>query len=260
MVARKSRRTDGAPQGAQAAVRAIRLLKSFTRVQSERTLLELCAAHGLTKTTAHRLLSALESEGLVERNPRTGSYRLGPAAIALGLEALQSHDLRAQVHPLLERLAAETGETATLEVLHDGQVLILDEIARPHVLSASGHIGTRWPLHATSTGKVLLAMQPAAMSSLREPLTQYTRFTVTDMNALRRELERVRERGYGLVLGELEEGFNAVAVPVRDALGEVAGALSLGGASTRLGRRELTRLAERLLQVAAPDGAGVPDR
>jgi DNA-binding IclR family transcriptional regulator len=112
MVARKSRRTDGAPQGAQAAVRTIRLLKSFTRVQSERTLLELCAAHGLTKTTAHRLLSALESEGLVERNPRTGSYRLGPAAIALGLEALQSHDLRALVHPLLERLPARDRGTA----------------------------------------------------------------------------------------------------------------------------------------------------
>jgi len=248
VVARKSRRMEGAPAGAQAAIRAIRLLKSFTRAHSERTLLELSTAHGLTKTTAHRLLSALESEGLVARNPRTGSYRLGPAAIALGLEALQSHDLRARIHPLLERLATETGETATLEVLHDGQVLILDEVAGPHVLSASGHIGTRWPLHATSTGKVLLAFQAAALDALQEPLTGYTRSTLTDLGALRRELERVRERGYGIVLGELEEGFNAVAVPVRDALGEVAGAVSLGGYAARLGRRELTDLAAHLIR------------
>jgi IclR family acetate operon transcriptional repressor len=248
VVARKSRRTDGAPAGAQAAVRAIRLLKSFTRMHAERTLLELSTAHGLTKTTAHRLLSALESEGLVARNPRTGSYRLGPAAIALGLEALQSHDLRTQVHPVLERLATETGETATLEVLHEGQVLILDEVAGPHVLSASGHIGTRWPLHATSTGKVLLAFQVAAMDALQPPLAGYTRSTITNLRALRREIERVRERGHGIVLGELEEGFNAVAVPVRDSLGTVAGAVSLGGSAARLGRRELTDLAALLAQ------------
>jgi DNA-binding IclR family transcriptional regulator len=227
-------------------VRAIRLLKSFTRAQPEHTLLDLCGTHGLTKTTAHRLLSALESECLVARNPRTGSYRLGPAAVALGLEALQSHDLRAQIHPVLERLATETGETATLEVLHEGQVLILDEVAGPHVLSASGHIGTRWPLHATSTGKVLLAFQPGAMDALPSPLGGYTRSTITNVSALRRDLERVRERGYGIVLGELEEGFNAVAVPVRDALGEVAGAVSLGGSAARLGRRELIDLAALL--------------
>ena len=249
MVARKSARSPGAPQGAQAAVRAIRLLKTFTRAAPEHTLAELSAAHGLTKTTAHRLLSALESEGLVARNARTGEYRLGPAAVALGLDAVQSHDLRATMHPILERLAAETGETVTLEVLHEGMVLILDEIAGLHVLSSSGHIGTRWPLHATSTGKVLLAFQPAAFASLRRPLAGYTRATNTDVAALTREVERVRERGYAMVLGELEEGFNAVAVPVRDALGQVAGAVSLGGSAARLGRRELTQLAARLLEL-----------
>jgi DNA-binding IclR family transcriptional regulator len=246
MVARKSARAAGAPQGAQAAVRAIRLLKSFTRAQPERSLVELSAAHGLTRTTTHRLLAALESEGLLARNPQTGSYRLGPAAIALGVEALQSHDLRDRFRPLLERLAADTGETATLEVLYDGEVLILDEVAGPRVLSSAGHIGTRWPLHATSTGKVLLAMQPAALAALRRPLARHTRTTITDMAALERELERVRERGYAIVLGELEDGFNAVAVPVRDALGEVVAAISLGGSAARLSRRDLQQLGERL--------------
>jgi DNA-binding IclR family transcriptional regulator len=245
MVARKSR-PIGAPQGAQAAVRALRLLKSFTRTAPEHTLAELSAAHALTKTTTHRLLSALESEGLVARNAQTGSYRLGPAAVALAADAMHSHDLRATMHPILERLAAETGETATLEVLHEGAVLILDEVAGPHVLSSSGHIGTRWPLHATSTGKVLLAFQQAAFASLRRPLARYTRATITEITALSREIQRVRERGYAMVLGELEDGFNAVAVPVRDALGSVAGAVSLGGSAARLGRRELTQLAARL--------------
>jgi DNA-binding IclR family transcriptional regulator len=252
VVAGGSTRTRGAPQGAQAAVRAIRLLKSFTRAQPELTLAELCAAHELTKTTAHRLLSALEAEGLVARSPRTGAYRLGPAALALGLEALHSHDVRARVRPLLERLAAETGETATLEVLHDDMVLIVEEIPGPHVLSAAGHVGTRWPLHATSTGKVLLAFQPAARAALKTPLASYTRATITRVAVLERELERVRQQGFGIVVGELEEGFNAVAVPVRDAIGDVAGAVSLGGAAARLPRRELVRLGE-LLRAAVAD-------
>src|SRR4029434_2622327 len=102
------------------------------------------------------------------------SYRLGPAAIALGIDAVHSHDLRTTMHPILNHLAAETGETATLEVLHDGSVLILDEVAGAHVLTSSGHIGTRWPLHATSTGKVLLAFQPAALAALRRPLASHT--------------------------------------------------------------------------------------
>lgn len=246
MVARKRMRNEGAPQGAQAVLRALRLLKSFHRGKSERALAELAAAHGLTRTTTHRLLAALESEGLVARNPQTGAYRLGAAALALGLEALNAHDLRQQMRPLLERLALASGETATYEVLHDGMVLIVDEVPGPHVLSSSGHVGTRWPLHATSTGKVLLAFQPAAARALRSPLTSFTRTTVTARDVLDRELDRVRERGYATVIGELEDGFNAVAVPVRDAFGEVAGALSLGGSDARLGRRELGDLAATL--------------
>jgi IclR family transcriptional regulator, acetate operon repressor len=247
-----------APAGTQAAVRAIRLLKSFSRSRPEHTLGELCVMHALTKTTAHRLLGALESEGLIARNAENGAYRLGPAALALGLEALQSHDLRAQMHPVLERLAREAGETATLELLHEGMVLILDEVPGPQLLSSSGHIGTRWPLHATSTGKVLLALQPAALASLPRVLASYTRTTITSRQTLARELQRVRERGYATVLGELEEGYNAVAVPVRNALGDVAGAVSLGGASTRLGRRTLTQLAEQLR--VAVDAQSAPAR
>jgi DNA-binding IclR family transcriptional regulator len=95
------------------------------------------------------------------------------------------------------------------------------------------------------------------MEALALPLASYTRSTITDVEALGRELTRVRERGYGIVIGELEEGFNAVAVPVRDALGDVAGAVSLGGSAARMSRRELTQLAERLLE-ALP--LGVPPR
>ena len=150
------------PQGAQAALRAIRLLKLFTIERSEMSLAEISCAAELNKTTAHRLLRALQSEGLIERNPANSSYSLGAGLMALGVQALASSDLRRRVRPMLRTLARETGETATLEVPVENSMLILDEVAGNHVVGSAGNVGTRWPIHATSTGKVWLAFDESA--------------------------------------------------------------------------------------------------
>ena len=143
------------PQGAQAVLRAIGLLKSFSVQRPERTLNQLCKEMNLTRTTTHRLLAALVSEGLLERNGST--YRLGSTALALGTIATENLDLRAWVRPMLETLAEETGETATLEVLVDGEMMILDEVSAKSIMAPAGNIGTRWPLHATASGQLVLA-------------------------------------------------------------------------------------------------------
>ena len=113
------------PQGAQAALRAVRLLKLFSNERPEMSLAELSRASGLNKTTTHRLLRALQSESLVDRNPATSAYSLGPGLMALGVQALASSDLRRRVRPVLRSLARETGETATLEIPFEESMLIL---------------------------------------------------------------------------------------------------------------------------------------
>lgn len=239
------------PQGTQAAIRALRLLKAFSGDRPERSLQELGAAFDLTRTTTHRLLAALESEDLVTRHGDTGVYRLGPAALALGVQALNGSDVRARVRPLLDSLAAETGETATLEVLADGQMLILDEAAGGRLSSPSGHVGTRWPLHATATGKLLLALVPETQGELRLPLERYTSATITDMTTLEGELERVRQLEYATAVEELEEGFSAVAASIRNPLGRVEAVISLGGATPRLSGRRLTAMGAMLKAAAS---------
>ncbi|MBA3563104.1 MAG: IclR family transcriptional regulator [Gammaproteobacteria bacterium] len=238
------------PQGTQAAIRAIRLLKAFSEERPELTLNELSAALDLTRTTAHRLLAALESEDLVTRRGDTGAYRLGAGAMALGAQALNSSDLRARVRPLLDSLAAETGETATLEVLVDGQMLILDEVASGRMISPSGNIGTRWPLHATATGKVLLALVPDTRNLLHLPLRRYTDATITDMATLEDELARVCRREFATAVEELEEGFSAVATSIRNPLGKIDAVISLGGATPRLSKRRLTTMGAMLRSAA----------
>lgn len=245
-----------APAGTQVVVRAVRMLKLFTPERPEWQPIELGEALRLTKTTTHRLLGALESEGLVARRP-TG-FRLGPAAVALGAQALRSSDLRSRVRPLLRELASETGETASLEVLVDRDVLILDEVAGPHLVAATAESGTRWPVHATSTGKALLAaMTPQERRALlgRRPLSRFTEATITDPAELERELREVAERGWASAVEELEEGYVAVGAALLSPWGDAVGALSLGGPAQRIDAGRLAGLGERLRNAAESWGS-----
>ncbi len=233
--------------------RAVALLKAFSDEKPEWGLSELARSVGLNKTTTYRLLMALENEGMVMRGPKHDAYRLGPAVITLGGRALRSNDLRAASHGELAALAQVTNETATLEVLAEGQVLILDEVFGSHVLGNMPSLGTRWPAHATSTGKTLLAFLPAAECEaiLAVGLPQLTPQTVTAPERLREELAALRVRGYAVAAGELEAGFTAVGAPVRNFASEVVAAISVGGPTLRLPAERLPEVARLVMASAA---------
>jgi DNA-binding IclR family transcriptional regulator len=244
--------TTGPYPGTQAVQRAVALLKAFTDEQPEWGLTELARAAKLNKTTTYRLLTALENEGFIARSPLTDAYRLGPEAIALGGRALRSNDLRSASHAELERLADATAETATLEVLADGQVMILDEAYGPHVVGNTQSIGTRWPAHATSTGKVLLAHLPDVKlkAALRPGLTRLNDRTITSQEALRRELHQIREQGYATAVEELEVGLVAIGAPVYNHTGEAVAAISVGGPSVRLTKARWGEVAKLVKEAA----------
>jgi DNA-binding IclR family transcriptional regulator len=237
-----------APEGAQAVIRAIRLLKALARSPSETTLADLCATLKLTRSTAHRLLSALESEGLVARNPGTGAYRPGPGVIALGARALLANNLRDLVQPELEILASESGETATLEILADKRMLIVSEVSGRYLVTATAEVGTFWPLHATSSGKAVLALMPKKEREklLEPPLERHTESTITGLRELERELQRTRERGFAIAIEEVEAGAVAVAAALREPSGLPLAAISVSGPASRLSRQRLTLIGKEL--------------
>ncbi|MBT8067184.1 MAG: IclR family transcriptional regulator [Gammaproteobacteria bacterium] len=238
------------PQGAQAALRALRLLKLFTPERPELKLAEVSAMTGLNKTTTHRLLQALHSESMLDRNPNGGAYRLGPALMALGVQALSSNDLRLRARPLLKQMAKETGETATLEVPVDDKMLILDEVTGSHFVGASGNVGTRWPIHATSTGKVLIAFDEQGAARLADNFEALTAKTITERSRLETQLGEIRRRGFAETVDELEDGFSGVAAVVRGGLGQVLGALSICGPTQRLSADRRARLGITLCSAA----------
>ncbi len=245
------------PQGAQAALRALRMLKLFTIERPELSLAELSKSSGLNKTTTHRLLRALQSEGLIERNAVTAAYGLGAGLMALGVQALASSNLRRRVRPVLKSLANDSGERATLEVPIEDSMLILDEVTGRHVVGAVGNVGTRWPLHATSTGKAVLAFDENGLQRLSEPLEAITSKTLLSKDSLRPELINIRRRGYAVTIDELEDGFTAVATVIRGALGDVQGALSIGGPTQRLTSTRRAELGASLCRAAASLSVGV---
>jgi IclR family acetate operon transcriptional repressor len=239
------------PQGAQAALRAVRLLKLFTNERPEMSLAEISKASGLNKTTTHRLLRALQSESLIDRNTATSVYSLGAGLMALGVQALASNDLRRRVRPLLKMLARESGETATLEVPVENSMLILDEVAGSHVVTATGSIGTRWPMHATSTGKAWIAFEESGIDRIGDQLQSLTAKTLTSKAVIQPQLAGIRRRGYAVTVDELEDGFTAVATVIRGVLGDLQGALSIGGPTQRLSAARRAELGSSLCRAAA---------
>ncbi len=222
------------PKGAQAALRAIRLLKLFTIEKPDLSLTQVSIGADLNKTTTHRLLRALESENLVQRNSVNGRYSLGAGLMALGVQALSSSDLRRRARPILKLLARDTGETAQLEVPVQDGMLILDEVTGRHVVSATGNIGTHWPMHATSSGKAYIAYDANTFHQLPDSFSALTKNTITTKTKMKQQVESILKRGFSESVDELEPGYSCVGIAVFDALGNIQGALSIGGPSHRM--------------------------
>ena len=222
-------------------IRALRILRAFSDSRPEWSLADVSRELELSKPTCFRLLLALEHEGLVSRHGPAGPYRLGPTAIELGARAQRANGVAIAARPELEALTRTTGETSSVEVLVGVETLILDEVPGGHLIGTSPSVGTRWPAHATSTGKVLLAAaveqdpdlvrRMAARTGGR--LGGITPATIRSASRLSAELSRVARQGYATAIGELEAGYVALGAPVRRHDGAIVAAISLGGPSTR---------------------------
>lgn len=244
-------------RGTQSAVRAIRILKLFGGQQTDWSLSDIVSASGLNKTTAFRLLSALESEGLLERT-ENGSYCLGSEMMALGGRAIMSNNLRKVAEPILTGLMESTGERTTLEqpIINgngDTEMLMVLEVQGKHLISINQFIGSRLPIHATSTGKALLAFMPVATQALilQQTFARLTGQTIIDKAQLEAELTEIRQRGYAVALGELEAGLMATGAPVWNYSGEPIAAISIEGPNTRINEPRLHELGTLIKQAAS---------
>lgn len=246
---------NGAARGSsvQSVGRALSILGMLADEGGELGVTELARRLGVHKATTSRLLATLAEHGFVERSPHSDKYRLGFGVLRLAAATVGRIDLVPQARPVLERLAAQTEETVNLAILDDGWAVNIDQVTGARAVVSVSWVGKRTPLHATSSGKVLLAHAPPQVRErvLAEPLPRLTQRTIVDPDALRRQLEDAVARGYAFTVEELEVGLNAVAAPVRRADGEVVAAISVSGPAYRVTPARIPRLGRRVRLAAA---------
>ena len=171
------------------------ILNAFSPDDPELGVTELAERLGLHKSTVHRFMVNLDAAGLVERNPRTGRYRLGLHIFELGGLVMQQMNLWDEALPFLEGLVRDTGETGHLAVLDGGEAIYIERVEARRALRVPSAIGRGYPAHATNLGKVLLADLPrerVVEIVAERGLASYTPNTITDLGRLEAELERIR--------------------------------------------------------------------
>jgi DNA-binding IclR family transcriptional regulator len=208
---------------------------------------ELGRRLGVDKSTAHRLLATLQARGFVRLIPSSRRYTLGLRLISLGTAAAQGVDLTEIARPHLETLRDQTGETASLAVLSEGEVLFLSRLTGSGVLTVNHGVGTRLPAHCSALGKVLLAALAGSAEVERiiatRGLARYTPRTITEPDELMRHLHLVRRRGWALDDEEYAIGLRCLAAPVYDATGALVAATGIAGPTTRITLEQIDRMA-----------------
>ena len=215
--------------------RALAVLGAFSRTTPHLTLTEISARAELPLSTAHRLIGELVSwGGLVRRNDNR--YEIGPRIWSLGLLASMSRDLREAALPLMQDLAATTGENVHIAVRSGIRALYVERIAGTRSVPILSRSGSELPLHATGVGKVLLAFaDPATIQQALGRLVRVTPYAIVEPARMMRQIADIRRRGWAQTAEEMTIGTCSVAVPVRNRKGDVIAALGVVAPSARKG-------------------------
>jgi len=227
-----------ATSGHRAANRVVDILELVAASREGLPLREISAQLEAPKSSLLPLLRALTARRYLAQG-RSGEYRLGSGTLTLGAGSASQRDLADVAHPALVELMRRTGETVFLGTLGgDGlSVVYVDKVESEHIIRYAAGVGDRRPLHATSSGKAILAFLPPEQREqiLRAlPLARHTERTVTSPAALRAGLDEIQRAGACVSLDEMVRGAAGVAAPILDRQGRVAGVCTVAGPTDRV--------------------------
>jgi len=243
--------------------KGLAVIRAFTREHAALNLSDIARSAHIPAATARRCLLTLEELGYLTRNGRT--FLLRPKVLELGAAYLESMNIEQLTKTHLEELARRTSDSAALCVLDGLEIVYVARASVRTLLRLEAHIGSRFPAHATSTGRVLLAgLTPEGLTHYFEKarLEALTENTVTDPQKLRALIDECRRCGYAAVEDELAYGVIALAVPVVDGQGRVVAALNSSSHSRRITRTRLIRdrlaMLQQVSRQISADLASVP--
>ena len=232
--------------------KALTLLDAFTMDKPEKRVTDLATKLGIGKSTAHRLLSTLESEGFVTKDIRSRYYSLGVSILSLSSVVISNNKICQAAIPVLKSLVKLSGESAHVATLEKTRVVYLYKVDCEHPVRLRSHLGKENPAYCTSSGQVMLAFQPEEVVDqvIAEGLVPYTDKTITSPEKLKSLLKTIRETHVALSVEELHESVASIGAPIRDHHGNVVASVSVAGPVQRLTNYTIPKLT-KLVKLAA---------
>jgi len=223
----------------QSFARGLAVIRVFDAAHPELTLSEVAARAEMTRAAARRFLHTLETLGYVRQAGR--GFSLTPRVLELGFSYLSALSLPEIAQPHLEHLSRQVDESVSAAVLDGSDIVYIARVPTRRIMSVGITIGTRFPAHATSMGRVLLASLPSAErdAALDGPLASPATGAPVDRGALAAALDRAAADGYAVVDGELEPGVRSVAAPIHGRGDRVIAAMNVSTSTTRVSLERL---------------------
>lgn len=263
---KKVREQSAAARGGQvqSLARAISLLNSVAATEDGISLSDVARQVGLAPSTAHRLLTTLQHERFVRFDASRSVWHIGVQAFAVGNAFVRTRNLVALAQPHMRRLMEESGETVSLAVEDQGQVVFLSQVECRQMMRALAPAGARASMHCSGVGKALLAALPDQRRNdilKKQTMEKFTQNTLTDSSKLLTELATIRAKGYAVDDEEHAVGLRCVAAAIHDETGIVVAGVSLSGPAARVRQDRLDSLGAMVIKTAeniSLDYGGVP--
>lgn len=231
---------------------ACRLLKLLADQPDGFSIAELSKALDVPRTTMLRIVSTLVAENFLQEKEKI--FLLGSENLHIGLRQMERMDIRGLAVPALKALSKASGETSHMAILSGNNALIVEVCDSPNTVRAASRAGTLADIHCSATGKVLLANSDCDLAEFMdpEPYNRRTAKTITTLQQLKDDLQRVKAQGWGIDDEEYAEGVRCLAAPVRNAMGEVCAAIGVTASTQTFPRKDIPRMAD-IVKAAADD-------
>ncbi len=210
--------------------KSFNVLSCFYDSNCALSLEEIVKQTGYKKTSCFRILKTLLNLKILEQNPKTKTYQFGPRLVLSGLAALKNMSLKKISLPILQKLRDETRETVNLSILNGKEILYVERLMSNYIVNLNVNVGDRLPIYCTSMGKAILAFlsENIAEKILAEfHFEPKTKKTIIDLTTLKKELSKIKIKGYANNDEELEKGLRAVAAPIFNHTGEAIAATNI---------------------------------
>jgi IclR family acetate operon transcriptional repressor len=246
------RRAEQAKYSLESIDRMISVLNALETAHDQ-SLEQVARSAGLSESTALRYLMSLAKHDFVERNQRTGTFRLGLRLFRLGTLAVDRRDVVNIARPAMEFMLKTFGESVNLATRQQGTIVLISVLDSPNPVRKGSRVGETDVWHATSLGKAMLGAMPVAEADeiLRGiTLTPFTPNTMTSIEAVMRDLQAVRQRGYSIDDEEAVEGLRCVGAAIRDHDGNATYAMSVSGPKSRMSYSRIQEIGHALSERA----------